>query len=150
MAPERYETGSMPDVFQLVERLARQLASFKRAVMAETGVTPSQFVILDALWQEDRRPLKDLASVARCTPATITGIVDVLERKGLVSRQTNPRDRRSMLVTLTPKGRALRDSAPSMEVAFHGCCTLRPEESARLADLLRRLIRSLEVWEVVT
>lgn len=147
MAPERYETGSVPDVFQLVESLARQLADFKRAVMAKTGVTPAQFVILDALWQEDSRPLKDLATVARCTRATITGIVDVLERKGLVARQMNPGDRRSMLVTLTPQGRALQASAPTMEAVFHGCCALRQAESAQLAGLLRKLIHSFQVWE---
>src|SRR3990170_1284640 len=38
------------------------------------------------------------------TRATVTGLLDSLERRGLVKRSTNPADRRSLLVEITPDG----------------------------------------------
>ncbi|MFQ5555167.1 MAG: MarR family winged helix-turn-helix transcriptional regulator, partial [Acidimicrobiia bacterium] len=103
----------------------------------------------DALWTQDERPLKDLADVAFCTRATITGLVDVLERKGLVTREPNPDDRRSLLVTLTESGRDLRKTTPTVSDMYHGCCSgLRPEETRQLAALMAKLDSSLATWEV--
>ena len=72
----------------------------------------------------------------------------MLERKGLVTRQPNPNDRRSMLVALTEEGRELHRSAPTLDEALHGCCTgLRPDQATQLVELLSQLDRSLAGWE---
>ena len=145
---DRFEDGSMPQIFQLVEGLARKLRNVKRETGRVAGLTPPQYVVLGALSERDRQPLKDLADAAHCTRATITGIVDVLERKGLVTRQPNPDDRRSMLVVLTEEGRDLQRSTPTLDEALHGCCTgLSPGEATRLIRLLGKLDRSLTAWE---
>jgi DNA-binding MarR family transcriptional regulator len=47
----------------------------------------------------------ELAELAGVTRATMTGLVDTLERDGLVKRQPDPADRRMMTVHLTPRGR---------------------------------------------
>jgi DNA-binding MarR family transcriptional regulator len=105
-------------------------------------------VVLGALAERDRRPLGELADAAQCTPATITGIVDVLERKELVTREPNPSDRRSLLATLTAAGRALEESTPSLEEMLHGCCSgLGPGETTHLIAMLERLDQSLTSWE---
>jgi len=49
----------------------------------------------------------ELADKAGVTRATMTGLIDTLERDGLVSRDPDPDDRRMMSVRLTPKGEAL-------------------------------------------
>ncbi len=147
--PDACRTGSIPQVFELVERLARKLKGIQRQTVSAAGLTPPQYVVLGALAERDRRPLKELADAALCSPATITGIVDVLERRGLVRRQPNPEDRRSLLVALTEEGRVLQTSTPSLDEMLHGCCTgLRPDEATQLTVLLQRLDESLLAWEV--
>ncbi len=49
----------------------------------------------------------ELAGLSRVTRSTMTGLIDTLERDGLVTREPDVSDRRMMLVTLTTKGRAL-------------------------------------------
>lgn len=143
-----YQTGSIPQIFQLVERLARKLKGIQRQTVKAAGLTPPQYVVLGALAERDQRPLKELADAALCTRATITGIVDVLERKGLVIRQPNPDDRRSLLVTLTDQGRTLQQSTPALDEMLHGCCTgLRPDDATQLTQLLSQLDHSLTAWE---
>ena len=145
---ESYLPGSLPDVFRLVEQLHKKLAYVQRQTVSETGLTPPQYATLTQLWKHDGLPLKDLAAGNNCTPATMTTIVDGLERKLLVTRQPHPDDRRSLLIHLTPKGASLQESTPSIEEMFHGCCSgLAPEESRKLKQLLEKLDTALSRWE---
>jgi len=70
----------------------------------------------------------------------MTGIVDTLEGKGLVSREPNPDDRRSLLVKLTAKGTALQKSTPTLDRIFGRCCVgLEADEIQQLSRLLKKL-----------
>lgn len=145
---EEYPPGSLPDVFRLVEQLHKKLMHVRRETVRQTGLTPPQYAALTQLWELDGRPLKDLAAGNNCTPATMTTIVDSLERKSLVTRQPHPSDRRSLLVHLTQDGAELRDSTPTVEEMFSGCCSgLPPGESQTLAELLTKLDTALSAWE---
>jgi DNA-binding MarR family transcriptional regulator len=85
------------------------------ANLAEHHLTQGRFGVLMALWgrchAEDKRdaPLSpaELAAHTGVTRATITGLVDTLERDGLVTRTPDPEDRRMMAVMLTPRGEEL-------------------------------------------
>jgi DNA-binding MarR family transcriptional regulator len=65
-----------------------------------------------------------LAAERACDPSNITGLVDRLERLGLVERRPNPADRRSRLLALTSAGRRLRanlgrDVRKEMQARWH-------------------------------
>jgi DNA-binding MarR family transcriptional regulator len=144
-AGETYQDGSIPQVFELVERVAKRLKQMQRDTVGQVGLTPPQYFVLGQLWARDGRPLGELAEGSYCTPATMTGIVDTLEGKDLVRRAPNPHDRRSLLVTLTAEGRAMKASAPSPAAIFGNCCEgLAPEEARHLSALLRKLLASLD------
>ena len=71
------------------------------------GVSAAGGLVLGLL--RDNGPLSPSGIGERLivTRATVTGVVDSLERRGLVVRTPNPADRRSLLVELTPEGRAV-------------------------------------------
>ncbi len=79
------------------------------AFLAEHNMSPGRFTLMMLLYDKmagtsvpaTPAALAEKAGVAR---ATITGLVDTLERDGLVTREHDPRDRRMMLIHLTPKG----------------------------------------------
>ena len=103
-----------------------------------------QYSVLHLLWEQDERPFKDFADALLCTRATITGIIDTLERKGLVMRKPNPADRRSLLATLTEEGRELQHKTPSLDSVYNKCCSgLSPLEFHQLSWLLNKLNESL-------
>ena len=88
------------------------------AFLSEHGMTPGRFTVLMLLFDklsgsslpQTPAALAEKAGVAR---ATMTGLVDTLERDGLVTRKHDSGDRRMMLIHLTPKGQeALRRSFP--------------------------------------
>ncbi len=83
--------------------------------LAGHHLTQGRFGVLMALWgrcrAEDKRdaPLSpaELAEHTGVTRATMTGLVDTLERDGLVTRTPDPDDRRMLAVGLTPRGEKL-------------------------------------------
>jgi DNA-binding MarR family transcriptional regulator len=133
------------DVFTMLDRVARQLREIKRQTVNQVELTPPQYQTLRLLWERDSQPFKDLATANGCTRPTMTGIVDTLEKNGLVTRQPNPDDRRSLLVTLSEKGKALEGSTPDLDRIYASCCVgLSAEEFQQLGSLLEKLDRSLD------
>jgi len=143
---EAYQPDSMPEIFQLIGRVEKKLEQIQRETIKEINLTPPQYVVLTLLWERDGRTFKELAVGVQCTPATMTGIVDTLEKKDLVARAPNPDDRRSLLVKLTNDGEALQHSTPTLDRIFHSCCVgLQPDEARQLSHLLKKLDASLGV-----
>lgn len=141
--PER-EEGSAADVFHLLDTVARKLRRFQRQTIDKADLTPAQYSVLSLLWDRDGRQLVEVAGACCCSPSTITGVVDTLESKGLVQRVAHPQDRRSLLVVLTERGKALRGDTPGLEKIFDGCCGGMPQgDLQQLAELLRRLDQAL-------
>ncbi|MBI5453078.1 MAG: MarR family transcriptional regulator, partial [Deltaproteobacteria bacterium] len=77
---------------------------------------------------------------------TITGIVGRLEKKGLVKRLKETKDRRVVAVHLTGRGRRLMEELPSFadEVNRAASKGLKPGDSDALKDALRRVISNME------
>jgi DNA-binding MarR family transcriptional regulator len=137
-------SASMPEVFRLIEQVSKKLKQFQRRTMREAGLTPAQYFILSVLWEKDRIPFKDLAAASLTSRPTITGIVDTLEKKGLVTREPNLDDRRSLLVSLTEKGKALRQATLTLESVFTSCCSsLTLAETQQITALLQILNNTL-------
>jgi len=135
---------SMGEVFELIDHTAKNLRRIQRQTVSDAGLTPAQYGVLHLLWEQDRRPFKDFAEALLCSRATITGIIDTLERKGLVARVPNPTDRRSFLAALTDTGRDLQYSTPSLDKTYDKCCSgLTPLEFQQLGFLLRKLNDSM-------
>src|SRR3989441_365967 len=72
-----------------------------------TELGDSDFRVLEALLHKGPLPVNTLGPKVWLTPGSISVAVDRLVRKGLVSRNDHPDDRRVRRVELTPKGRAL-------------------------------------------
>jgi len=145
---EEFPETTMGEVFELIEHSAKNLRRIKRQTVREVGLTPPQYAVLLLLWEQDERPFKDFADALLCTRATITGIIDTLEGKGLVTRKPNPTDRRSLLATLTDEGRKLQHNTPALDTIYQSCCSgLTSLEYHQLGLLLRKLSGSLNHGE---
>ena len=140
---------SLTEVFELIDRTAKNLRYIQRQTVSGSGLTPPQYSVLHLLWERDERPFKEFAEFLQCSRATITGIIDTLERKGLVVRKTNPEDRRSLLATLTDEGRNMQQKTPALENIYNTCCNvLSPIEMQQLSFLLNKFNDSINYQEV--
>jgi MarR family 2-MHQ and catechol resistance regulon transcriptional repressor len=106
-----------------------------------TGLTLTQFAVLEALYHLGPMSLSDIAQKILTSGGNLTMVVGNLERLGLAHRQRCPEDRRMLIVVLTAKGKAMiRKIFPEHAeaiVEFMGA--LSPAEQEQLGDLCRKL-----------
>lgn len=88
-------------------RVMRRISAFYEERLAPFGMTPSQYLLFNVLWTEDGIGLGELGDRVTLDAATLTGLIDRMEKSGYVERRPNPSDRRSVLVFLTPKAREI-------------------------------------------
>ncbi|MEV0223909.1 MarR family transcriptional regulator [Streptomyces sp. NPDC050704] len=86
--------------------LSTQLEGIKATESRRLGLTPQQAQLLCVI-EPGERTHGELAALLHCDKTNITGLVGRLERRGLVRRQTAPKDRRATHVILTDEGAAL-------------------------------------------
>ncbi|HSV97159.1 MAG TPA: MarR family transcriptional regulator [Spirochaetota bacterium] len=94
---------------RLKNHLKREFAS------AGVGVSPAQMGILFLLKQRDARPMNELGRMLDIDNSAITGLVDRMERQGLVRRTPNPEDRRQSPIAITRQG--MDEAARAAKVA---------------------------------
>ena len=88
----------------LLSRAAQSAQKHLRQLLEPYGITPAQYLIIECLWVSDGMSPKLLGELLRFDSATLTGLIDRLERAGFVARERNPEDRRAIRVCLTKKG----------------------------------------------
>ncbi|MDQ2091099.1 homoprotocatechuate degradation operon regulator HpaR [Marimonas arenosa] len=90
-----------------------------RQMLNKAGVTEQQWRVLRVLDERGTTDPKDLASAACLLNPSLTRIMQLLEKKGLISRTDHPSDRRKVLLDITDEGRALlAAAAPESNIIF--------------------------------
>lgn len=111
------------------------------------GLTESRVQILTCLYFSPghQLPLGELAEAQNLVPRTVTGLIDKLERDGLVRRVPDPADRRSVRAHLTKAGLARMEAVKrdAFQRQAEGTGGLTPEQLAELRHLCLLLVRDL-------
>ena len=147
---ERPELDVTPlEILSRVSRLARRLDLARGAAFAEHGLDGWEFDVLSAL-RRAGAPYElspgQLVAETLVTSGTMTNRVDRLLTRGLVERHPDPRDRRGVIVRLTPAGTKAVDAALD-DLLTHErdlLAELPPAQRGALAGQLRALLVPLE------
>ena len=83
---------------------ALHLMRYVRTQDTALGVPPAQLSALSVVVFGGKKSLSDLAQAEQVRPPTMSRIVDALVRQGLVKREADKKDRRSVVITATEKG----------------------------------------------
>ena len=92
--------------FLLAKAYQRGWALFKEELDA-FEMTPPQFAIMAFLWKQDGMTQVELSEKSQVDRTTTGGLIDRLEKLGMVERQPHPQDRRANQIRLTPKGKEM-------------------------------------------
>src|SRR5579864_2486438 len=127
-------------VWLVMMKAMRALTRYAAAGIGETGLGLSDFAVLEVLLHKGPLPVNTIGPSVDLTPGSISIAVDRLFAKDLVSRVESSEDRRVRIVALTPRGKALIDSAfrkhsGQMRKAF---AELSPEELRALEEALKK------------
>jgi len=118
---------------------------------AKLGVTADQFVLLATLARGQALTQRDLAARMPSDPSTVRAMLVLLERRGLVSRETHPTDGRARTVALTTSGRRKFRQVfkAGQAIRVQMVSSLSAAETKVLVRLLRRVSKSLAAGTMV-
>lgn len=145
-------TGSIdePQVL-LYERLCLALYTASRAMTAryrpllsQLGLTYPQYLVMVVLWEDGDSTVRWIGQRLSLESSTLSPLLKRLEGMGFLTRNRNERDERSVLVSLTAEGAALRDRAASVPREICEASGLEQDAQAALVDELRQLASRLE------
>jgi len=105
------------DFSLLISQLIRKLNLLERDEKVCLGVTISQCYTIETLARKDKLSMKELSQEMGVAVSTMTRILDILVRDALAKRENNPKDRRSVCVQLTAKG---KDIASKLKCCAEG------------------------------
>jgi len=133
------------EAWTLLLRLLRADESTLLGVWAEFDLSSAQGDLLCSLEPGQSAPMVALARSLHCHDSNVTGLVDRLEQRGLIERQSNPKDRRVKLIALTKAGETFRNRL--LEHLFEPLpfiAVLTLQDKATLRDILLRATQAMQ------
>ncbi len=114
--------------------------------LSKQKVLTGQWSLLRVLWHEDNLSQIEVANRMKIERASLTIMLNTVEKAGLIKRKIDAQDRRKQLISLTRKGRALQSVLVPIgtsvnEIALIG---LSHREISTLRSLLQRVVDNLD------
>jgi DNA-binding MarR family transcriptional regulator len=114
------------------------------------SLTGPQLLILKVLDKEEEISVGDLARQMKLSPATVTGVLDRLEKRVLVKRTRHPADKRRVMAGITEQGRDMVRQAPPLlqEHFMKRFAELKDWEQTLILASLQRVAAMMEAAEL--
>lgn len=148
--PDAAEPWATRAVFA-IRALAQRINDNANEWLAPLGLTSAKYNYLVVLYGAPGHAmtLTNLGAYIHTTSASVTGVIDALERDGFVERARHAKDRRSVIARLTPKGKAVVEEAfplhhRNIEVLMNG---LSEQDRKALVGFLAKLADGIDRFD---
>jgi DNA-binding MarR family transcriptional regulator len=148
--PERTESASAEETYNAVISTQRAIKQATLVLVSAQALTHPQYQALREIAKNGAMLMREISDAMLVTPANVTGIVDRLEEKGLITRKVSQGDRRATIVELTPEGRAVQERVAKKqgELVQRALGTFTADEQRTLRGLLQKLQREISALPI--
>ena len=119
---------------------SRELIKHYKPFLDELDLTYTQYIAMMVLWEHRSVTVKEMGQYLFLDSGTLTPLLKKMEAKGLITRKRDQEDERSLIISLTDEGEALKERAVEVPVKLAQCVRLTPEETGELYRLLHKLL----------
>ena len=112
--------------------------------LTRLGLTYTQYLAMSVIWELKRVNLKAIGERIFLDSGTLTPLLKKLELKGYIVRERLKDDERSMVITLTTKGKALRKKVRHIPEFIESKLGLSSEETEQLQGLLFKVLHNVK------
>ena len=120
---------------------SREIIKRYKPFLDEIDLTYTQYIAMMVLWEQGSATVKELGTALYLDSGTLTPLLKKMEAKGLITRRRSEADERSLVVSLTESGEALKDKALEVPHRMASCVCLEPEEARELYRILYKLLK---------
>ena len=148
--PKEAPPDLVKEIIYQIRRLIQAKELYTKELTKKYQVSASQLNCLLALYEQGPLPPSQIATHIMVKSSTVTGIIDRLELKGLVTRSRTSPDRRIITVELTESGRTLAENAPPpiQQKVLEGLERLPQSEMEKIVLALKMLTQMLDVQDL--
>ncbi|MFD2615360.1 MarR family winged helix-turn-helix transcriptional regulator [Paenibacillus gansuensis] len=147
--------GAQEDILKLENQLcfavyacSREIIKLYRPILDELGLTYTQYVTMLALWEKDGVSVKELGGKLYLDSGTLTPLLKKMESMGLVTREREKSDERSVVITLTEKGANLKEKAFDVPAKLLCSAGFDAEEAAEVQMKVTKLLEQVQAFQV--
>ena len=127
---------------------ARRVTGVYTPYLKPLGLTYTQYIVFMVLWEQDGLQVSEIGEKLLLDSGTLTPLLKKMEAQGYLTRTRSKLDERSVIVSLTEKGKALKEEVGQIPMKAAQCVRLSPEEAQTLYKLLYKVLESTGVLEV--
>ena len=108
------------------------------------GLTYTMYITLMALWEKDNVTVSELGKKLYLDSGTLTPLLKKMEENNLVKRERSSKDERTVFISLTAKGKKIKNSCKEIPVKMFCASKLKPENVQPLLRSLHELMANQE------
>ena len=123
---------------------ARKVIGAYTPLLKPLGLTYTQYIVMLELWEKEKEKVGELCHRLYLDCGTITPMLKKMEESGWLTRCRCKVDERVVYVSLTEKGRALREQVKDIPAQVSKCVPLEQEEAFELYRLLHKLLDTID------
>lgn len=124
---------------------AKEVVRQYRMPLEELDLTYTQYIVMMVLWEFGDMTESELGRKIRLNSGTLAPLLKRLERLGLINRIRPATNERKLFLSLTEKGKELKERALSVPRTMQGCIDLPAEELKQLKYLLDKALIKMEM-----
>ena len=110
-------------------------------LLDDLDLTYTQYITLLVLWEKDQISVKELGSKLYLDSGTLTPLLNKLKKKGLIEKNKHEKDGRELIISLTEKGKNLKEKALDIPESVSKCVKLKNDEALAFFKLLNKVLR---------
>ncbi len=115
--------------------------------LKKLNLTYTQYIVMMVIWEKETVSSRELSECLHLDYGTLTPVLKRLEAAGVLNKQRSDEDERLLTLSLTEKGRKLKEDAVSIPPAIAGCMGLTAEEFGTLYALAYKALKHMESKE---
>ncbi|GAA1841731.1 MarR family winged helix-turn-helix transcriptional regulator [Brevibacterium marinum] len=123
---------------------SRGVISAYRSVLEPIHLTHPQYLVMLALWQHERLPVRQIAELLRLEAATVSPLIKRLETLDYVEKRRSSEDERVVEVSLTETGAKLRETAEAIPGQMMAKLDIGEAEMRELHSTMTRIIAAVD------
>lgn len=120
--------------------LAKEIISQYRPLLEDLDVTYPQYLVLMVLWNEEEQTVGQLGEQLFLDSGTLTPLLKRMEHKGMIIRKRSVEDERVVKLSLTAKGKALKEQAKDIPLRLINSMNITEDELTALKNIVTKIL----------
>lgn len=123
---------------------ANRIINNYRSLLKKINLTYTQYIVMMVMWEKESVNEKDIVNALHLKSNTLAPLLKKLDEKGLVKVEKDSIDKRNIIISLTHKGKKLRDEAVDIPIEYGKNFPLNTNEINGLKSSLLKIIK----WKI--